>query len=239
MVRLEDADDRDLEGGGTSASCCTVPAGESPVRVGAGAPGSRPQARGEIFAAQAGRQEPPRREQERGPQREEKPAASSEKQWESRAAHVTAKAMSTAQSSGTESVEGLPGVGATMSGPIWEREHRRVFLQRWPSQRSMKRVRQRVKELTGPHRNGVRDVRVLVRDINPVLRGWGNYFRTGNAARKFNQLDSHVWSRLHRFLVKRQGRHLRPGQAEAWDRDFFWGLGLHRLRGTVRYPGAA
>ena len=36
-----------------------------------------------------------------------------------------------------------------MSGPIWERDGKRVyFLQRWPSQRSMKRVRQRVKELT-------------------------------------------------------------------------------------------
>ena len=36
-----------------------------------------------------------------------------------------------------------------MSGPIWEKEGRRVyFLQRWPNVRAMKRVRQRVKELT-------------------------------------------------------------------------------------------
>ena len=35
-----------------------------------------------------------------------------------------------------------------MSGPIWEKERKRVyFLQRWPSARSMKRVRQRVKEM--------------------------------------------------------------------------------------------
>ena len=125
------------------------------------------------------------------------------------------------------------------SGRLLERGVRRYFLHRWPSHRSMKRIRQRVKERTTRRKDGVKDVRVLIRVLNPTLRGWGNYFRTGNAARKFNQLDSHVWSRLHRFLVKRQGRHLRPGQAEAWDRDFFWGLGLHRLRGTVRYPGAA
>jgi hypothetical protein len=110
MVRLEDADDRDLVRGGSDASCCTVPAGESPVRVGAGAPGSRPQARGEIRATRAGRQEPLRRKQERGPQHEVKPAASSDPQRESLAAHATAKATSTAQSSGVESVEGLPGV---------------------------------------------------------------------------------------------------------------------------------
>ncbi|PCC69623.1 Group II intron, maturase-specific domain [Nannocystis exedens] len=127
-----------------------------------------------------------------------------------------------------------------MSGPIWEREHRRVyFLQRWPSARSMTRVRQRVKELTGRNRNGVKDVRVIIRDIDPVLRGWGNYFRTGNAYAKFNQIDTSVWQRLHSFMVKRKGRHLHAGEAEVWTRTFFHNHGLHRLRGTVKYPEAA
>jgi RNA-directed DNA polymerase len=127
-----------------------------------------------------------------------------------------------------------------MSGSIWAKQGRRVyFLQRWPSSRSLKRVRQRVKSLTGRHRSGVKDVRVLIGELNPVLRGWGNYFRTGNATRKFNQTDTYVWKRLHGFMVKRKGRHLRPGEALQWDRDFFHRLGLHRLRGTVRYPEAA
>jgi hypothetical protein len=77
---------------GTESACCTSPAGESPVPVGAGAPGSRPRARGETLVSQAGCQEPLRREQPRGPQHEVKPAASSETQSGSRAAHVTAKA---------------------------------------------------------------------------------------------------------------------------------------------------
>jgi len=128
-----------------------------------------------------------------------------------------------------------------MSGPIWEKERKRVyFLQRWPSQRSMKRVRQRVKELTGSHRNGVKDVRELIRDINPVLRGWGNYFRTGNAAKKFNQVDTYVREKLARFMKRRKGRNLRAGEAERWTRDFFHHQhGLYRLRGTVQYPEAA
>jgi RNA-directed DNA polymerase len=128
-----------------------------------------------------------------------------------------------------------------LSGPIWERERKRVyFLQRWPSQRSMKRVRQRVRERTGRERNGARDVRVLIADLNPILRGWGNYFRTGNAASKFNQVDGYVWWRLHRFLTKRKGRTLRPGEALAWTHDVFVQRhGLHRLRGTVKYPEAA
>jgi len=124
-----------------------------------------------------------------------------------------------------------------MSGPIWARSRRRVyFLQRWPSKRSMKRVRQRVKERTGRDRNRVKDVRVLI----PILRGWGNYFRTGNAAGKFNQVDDYVRERLRGFLVKRKGRNLRAGEVDSWTHDFFVkGHGLHRLRGTVQYPEAA
>ncbi len=143
----------------------------------------------------------------------------------------------------SEGREGFDFLGchfhARVSGSMLERGIRRYYLHRWPSARSMKRVRQRVKELTGRNRNGVRDVRVLIKDLNPVLRGWGNYFRTGNAALKFNQLDRYVVSRLHRFLVKRHGRNLRHGRADQWTREWFWQLGLHRFRGTVRYPTAA
>jgi len=123
-----------------------------------------------------------------------------------------------------------------MSGKIWERERKRVyFLHREPSPSSMKRIRQRVRELTPRGRCHV-DVRVVIADLNPVLRGWGNYFATGNAARRFNQLDSYVWRRLRDLRVKRQGRNLRPGEAGRLTRAFFHDLGLHRLRGTVRYP---
>ena len=124
-----------------------------------------------------------------------------------------------------------------MSGRLLEqRGIRRYYLQRWPSARSMKRVRARVHELTDRKWHGVKDVRVLIGNLNPVLRGWGNHFRTGNANRKFNQVDTYVWRRLVGFLVRRSGRHLRAGQASAWTREWFWEHGLHRLLGTVRYP---
>jgi group II intron reverse transcriptase/maturase len=127
-----------------------------------------------------------------------------------------------------------------MSGRIWAKEGRKAyFLQRWPSHRSVKRVKQRVRELTGRNRQGVKDAREIVNSLNPILRGWGNYFRTGNAARKFKQVDTHVWNRLNAFMVKRKGRHLRAGEVRTWDRDFFHRLGLHRLQGTVRYPATA
>jgi RNA-directed DNA polymerase len=127
-----------------------------------------------------------------------------------------------------------------MSGRIWEKEGRRVyFLYRWPSQRSMKRVRQRIKELT-PRKRCHEDLRRVIGAVNPVLRGWGsNYFRTGNAADQLNSIDRYVERRLKRLRVQRAGRSLRPGQFERWHRGYFEALGLVCLRSTIQYPEAA
>ncbi|MCB9587784.1 MAG: group II intron reverse transcriptase/maturase [Polyangiaceae bacterium] len=123
-----------------------------------------------------------------------------------------------------------------LSGKVLERSGERLyFLHRWPSQRAMQRIRSRVKGLT-PRSRCHADIRDVIEQLNPVLRGWGNYFRTGNAAKRFNQLDTYVWKQLKGLLVARKGRHLKPKQVDRWDRDYFYRLGLYQLRGTVRYP---
>jgi RNA-directed DNA polymerase len=115
----------------------------------------------------------------------------------------------------------------------------RLYLQRWPSPQSMERLRSRIRELTDARHAGVRDVRVLIARLNPLLRGWGNYFQTGNATRKFNQIDHYVRYRLGLFLARRHGLPDRHVGVSRWSFGWFWGLGLHRLFGTVRYPGPA
>jgi RNA-directed DNA polymerase len=125
-----------------------------------------------------------------------------------------------------------------VSGRLLENGIRRYYLHRWPSQRAMKRVRQKIKAKTTRHRAG-QNIREVIADINPVLRGWGSYFRTGNAAQKFIQIDDYVISRLRGLMIKRYGRDLRPGQSKVWKRDWFEAHGLYRLRGTTRYPGLA
>lgn len=123
-----------------------------------------------------------------------------------------------------------------LSGKIWEERRKRLyFLHRWPSQRSMHRIRQRVKELT-PRARCHADIRTIIADLNPVLRGWGQYFRTGNVQVRFNQLDSYVWRRLLRLRLARKGRNVQPGEVTRWSSEHFWNLGLYRLRGTGRYP---
>jgi len=128
---------------------------------------------------------------------------------------------------------------ARMSGRLWEQKRIvRYYLHRWPSARAMKRLREKVRARTGRNRAGA-DIRDVIADLNPLLRGWGNYFRTGNAASKFRQADDYVVFRLFRLMVKKRGRNLRAGQAGAWTEDWFNGHGLYRLRGTIRYPKAA
>lgn len=139
--------------------------------------------------------------------------------------------------------EGLDFLGchfrARFSGRMWEKYGKvRYYLHRWPSQAAMKRLREKIRDRTDRRRTGT-DIRDVIAELNPILRGWGNYFRTGNAARKFTQVDDYVVWRLRRLMVKKRGRNLRAGQTRQWTEQWFNGHGLYRLRGTIRYPKAA
>jgi RNA-directed DNA polymerase len=130
---------------------------------------------------------------------------------------------------------------ARMSGRLWEQKRIvRYYLHRWPSQRAMKAIRAKVKDRTGGrNRVGVRDIRVVIAELNSILRGWGGYFQTGNAHQKFTEIDKYVAWRLKRLLIKKRGRNLRAGQVGQWTSDWFHQQGLHHLVGTIRYPKAA
>jgi group II intron reverse transcriptase/maturase len=120
----------------------------------------------------------------------------------------------------------------------------RNYLFRWPSPRAMKSLRSRVHDLTASRRcAGMKDIREVIAEVNPVLRGWGNYFRTGNASGKFNAVDRYVHRRLLRLLTRRGGQRRwkpggRPFDPKQWPhRRFVTEHGLYQLLGTIRYPG--
>jgi RNA-directed DNA polymerase len=115
---------------------------------------------------------------------------------------------------------------------------KRAYLFRWPAPAAMNRIRARIRELTDRRRRaGMKDIRDVIREVNPVLRGWGNYFCTGNASVKFQQVDRYVHGRLVRLLAKRGGDRKKPFNPRAWPLSRFVNdHGLHRLLGTIRYP---
>ena len=112
------------------------------------------------------------------------------------------------------------------------------YLFRWPSPKSMNRIRDRVREITDrARRAGMKDLREVIGDLNPVLRGWGHYFRTGNASDQFQQVDAYVRRRLIRLLSRRGGQRAKAVNLKDWSWDRLTKLGLHRLLGTIRYTG--
>jgi hypothetical protein len=113
MVRRERGAKERAQASAEADPCCTSPAGESPARVSAGAPGSRPAPEAERPTGEAWCRKPSAAKavggrQQRGPQHQVKPAASSQEQSESRAEHFAAKATSSARESGWAG--GLGGV---------------------------------------------------------------------------------------------------------------------------------
>jgi hypothetical protein len=80
------------------------------------------------------------------------------------------------------------------------------YLQYWPSRRASQRVRARINAITAPRARLREAVRSIVEELNLVLRGWGAYFRVGNAGQTFRQLDQYVRERLSLFLQKKAGR---------------------------------
>ena len=111
------------------------------------------------------------------------------------------------------------------------------FVQRWPSKRAMSRIRRQMHELTD-RRHAGRDVTDVITSLNPVLRGWGNYFRTGNSYDKFNQIDDYVHRRLTRWQWRRGGQRTRY-RPSRWPHSRFYGMGLYALQHSVKYPAQA
>ena len=109
-----------------------------------------------------------------------------------------------------------------------------MFLARWPSDKAMQRVRNRVRELT-PHSRLLVPIEVIVEDLNRALRGWANYFRYGNSARHFEKVREHALERLALQVAKRHHRSRRFG----WSVVAFQSpnqMGLISLSGIVVAP---
>ncbi len=106
---------------------------------------------------------------------------------------------------------------------------RRLFCYRWPATKAMQSVRQKVRDAVGYDDRYSLDDKIRV--LNPILRGWGQYFRIGNAHRHFKKVDSYVYTKLTNFLRR---KHKRRGKGHReFPPSFFKKAGLYRLHGTI------
>lgn len=104
-------------------------------------------------------------------------------------------------------------------------------LQRWPSERAMSSIRAKIKAATDKRHVGW-PVAEVVGGLNRTLRGWGNYFRWGNSAKKFWDVDAYVYERLEHLLRVKHGHQGHYGRRRFY--DDYQHLGVFRLAGTQR-----
>jgi RNA-directed DNA polymerase len=75
----------------------------------------------------------------------------------------------------------------------------------WPGQKAMKAVRSKIRQIAGYSRKRVPMERI-VGELNPVVRGWRNYFSVGNSTKQLTALDHYLWLRTRRScLAHHQG----------------------------------
>jgi RNA-directed DNA polymerase len=106
---------------------------------------------------------------------------------------------------------------------------RRLFCYIWPSAKALHSIRAKVRESVGYNRSP--SIEEQIKKLNPVLRGWGQYFRSSNAGQHFIKVDAYVHAKLTRFL--RRKHQLRGKGYREFPPSFFKKAGLFQLRGTV------
>lgn len=72
----------------------------------------------------------------------------------------------------------------------------------WPSNKSMRRIRQKVRQVIG--RRYSLSLEEMIKELNPVIRGWNNYHKVRGSQRKRRWvLNSFVYSRIRIFLKRK------------------------------------
>ncbi len=74
-----------------------------------------------------------------------------------------------------------------------------------PSKKAMKKVKDAIRVITC-RKSAYEGLEQKVEKLNPLIRGWRNYFQHGNSTRRFKQLDEYVWMRLWRRCITGENR---------------------------------
>jgi RNA-directed DNA polymerase len=91
-----------------------------------------------------------------------------------------------------------------------------------PSKESVQKIRNKIKAIWLA--NKTTPVKMLVSMLNPVIRGWANYFRIGVAKKIFSDLDRWMFYRAWRHAKRKH-----PNKNTTWRVTKYWGqLNLDR-----------
>lgn len=102
----------------------------------------------------------------------------------------------------------------------------------WPAQKAERDILRKVKEIT--ERKRTQDIGEIVKVLNPVIRGWVNYYKIGNSSKKFGKVKYYIGKRVRKCM--RKGRQKSGyGYKEYPESYLYQKLGLYkdyRVEGT-------
>ncbi|MBU1204626.1 MAG: group II intron reverse transcriptase/maturase [Nanoarchaeota archaeon] len=95
------------------------------------------------------------------------------------------------------------------------KKYKKRYTLKFPKKESVKKLKQAIKDKTSMRTTLVLPLEEIIEGINPLLRGWMNYFKFGNSTKVFHSIDSYVHERLALWLAK---KHRKSGRR--WKTDF-------------------
>jgi RNA-directed DNA polymerase len=85
-----------------------------------------------------------------------------------------------------------------------------------PSKESVQEVREKIKKLWDKAQGS--NVQAVLSKLNPIIRGWANYFRTAVAKEIFSGLDRWMFYKTDRYT-----RRSHPKKSKDWRQHTYWG----------------
>lgn len=93
-------------------------------------------------------------------------------------------------------------LGFTIRWARTKKDPAKRYSQIVPSERSLKRAREKIRELTGPPVRCM-PVEDVVRRLNSFLEGWGRYFNKGVPSQAYRKINQYAGQRMIRFCKRR------------------------------------
>ena len=102
----------------------------------------------------------------------------------------------------------------------------KAYVRSWPSRKAMKKITEKIKAVTSEGWRLSLSLEELVKTLNPILRGWAQYFKVGTSWKQFSNIDSYTVTRLVLFRKHKHGLRARNWSMNG---DEFKRLGLYFL----------
>lgn len=139
--------------------------------------------------------------------------------------------LSTEKTNVTSAEQGFNFLGVRLVLNNSRRSNNRKFCYGFPTNKSMKELRNKIRKEFG--RDYQPSLAHKMEYLNPILRGWANYYNWLNSAMQFRKIDKYIVKKLNLWnRTKLQAKKKRYNWLRAED---LYNQGLHKLSGTISY----